>query len=75
MVPKIRPGNIYVHPPGLVSSVCAIEWRRDRRGREVARRRIRREVVAEMLAQAEHNPDSVAILVTPSAELLAEFTA
>lgn len=72
-VPKITgPGNIYVTlAKRLVSSVCAIDM--EAGPSEVVvladAQADPREVAAEMLAQAEHNPDSVAILVTPSAEL------
>ncbi|HQE82499.1 MAG TPA: histidinol dehydrogenase [Candidatus Hydrogenedentes bacterium] len=72
-VPKITgPGNIYVTlAKRLVSSVCAIDM--EAGPSEVVvladAKANPREVAAEMLAQAEHNPDSVAILVTPSADL------
>jgi histidinol dehydrogenase len=72
-VPKITgPGNIYVTlAKRLVSSVCAIDM--EAGPSEVVvladAKANPREVAAEMLAQAEHNPDSVAMLVTPCAEL------
>lgn len=67
-VPKITgPGNIYVTlAKRLVSSVCAIDM--EAGPSEVVvladAQANPREVAAEMLAQAEHNPDSVAMLVT-----------
>lgn len=72
-VPKITgPGNIYVTlAKRLVSSVCAIDM--EAGPSEVVvladAKANPREVAAEMLAQAEHDPDSVAMLVTPCAEL------
>ncbi|MGI6458626.1 MAG: histidinol dehydrogenase [Candidatus Hydrogenedentales bacterium] len=66
------PGNIYVTlAKRLVSSVCAIDM--EAGPSEVVvladAKANPREVAAEMLAQAEHDPDSVAMLVTPCAEL------
>ncbi len=72
-VPKITgPGNIFVTlAKRLVSSVCAIDM--EAGPSEVVvladAKANPREIAAEMLAQAEHNPDSVAILVTPCADL------
>lgn len=72
-VPKITgPGNIYVTlAKRIVSSVCAIDMEAGPSEVVVLAddEANPREVAAEMLAQAEHNPDSVAILVTPATDL------
>ena len=72
-VPKITgPGNVYVTlAKRIVSSVCAIDMEAGPSEIVVLAdgKANPREVAAEMLAQAEHNPDSVAILVTPAGDL------
>ncbi|MFO7976290.1 MAG: histidinol dehydrogenase [Candidatus Hydrogenedentota bacterium] len=78
-VPKITgPGNIYVTlAKRIVSSVCAIDMEAGPSEVVVLAddKANPREVAAEMLAQAEHNPDSVAILITPATDLPAKVEA
>jgi histidinol dehydrogenase len=78
-VPQITgPGNIYVTlAKRLVSSVCAIDMEAGPSEVVVVAdaQANPREVAAEMLAQAEHNPDSVAVVVTTEPSLVEKVQA